>query len=241
MTDYPIINNNLAVLKDTTMQMESTVLSVIHPNIGMQPVKDASLVNQAIPGTILHINALAVNSQDKSLVLNVSAHLQKHNGVKLLKHAHAHQIHLATTVFHVHRQDNGIHKPTLVDVLHLKLNGMEQHANVQLENTGLNVSIVPHQDNGIHKQINVFVINHLPGMETTAFARNLISFTKEDAQAAQMDTHGNKIDARDANVITKIYKFWQESETINDFYVIRVFLKYLKIQWTKFGFKFLTY
>lgn len=207
MMDSETINNSLAVLKDIILPMESIVSSVTHQNIGIQSLKDVLLANLVILGITLLMNAHVVNFQDKSLVDNVSAHHQKLNGMMQPKLALVQLIHSVIIVFHVHHQDNGTHKLTLVYALLLKLNGMEPPVNAQQEDMVHNVLSALLQDIGTHKQINVFATNHLPGTETIVFVHNLTSFIKEDALTAQQVTIGYKTDAKNANAITKIWKF----------------------------------
>lgn len=153
---------------------------------------------------MLLMNAHVVNFQDKSSVQIVSAHLQKHNGVKQQKPVHAQLIHSVTTVSHAHLQDNGTHKATPVNVQLQRLNGMEPLVNAQLEDMVHNVLNAQLQDIGIHKLTNVSAINHSPGTETIVFAHNHISFIKEDVLTVPLVTIGLKTDARNVNAITKI-------------------------------------
>jgi len=60
------------------------------------------------------------------------------------------------------------------------------------------------QDTGMIKQINVFAIHHSFGTVKIVYAQHHISYTKEDVQTVQLDTNGNKIDVKNASVLSKI-------------------------------------
>ncbi len=207
MMDWAAISNNLAVLKDTTLPMESIVSSVQHLNIGIQSCKDVSLVMPDTLGTALLINAHAVKHPDKSSVAVVYVLPPKHNGMKQRRHAHVQSTLSETTVSHAHYQGNGTLKLTLVPVLPQLQYGMVQLVPVQLEDMDHHVWNVQLQDIGMLKPINVPAPCLLFGMETTVFALNPISFTKEDAQAVQLDIHGKIINAKAAHATTRIWKF----------------------------------
>jgi hypothetical protein len=91
------------------------------------------------------------------LAVNVLAHHQKPFGMKLLRHAHALQIHSVTIVPHAHHQEYGITKTILVTVYHQKLFGMELNVFAHQTDSDHHVLNAQLQDIGMSKAINVLV------------------------------------------------------------------------------------
>ncbi len=178
------------------------------------------LVNQDTHGTIILTNAHVVNYQDKLLEVNVFAHHQKLFGVNHQKHAHVQPMPMVIIVLHVHHQEYGTTKITLVIVYHQKQSGTEPNVfahQTDLDHHALNAQL---QDIGTTKAINVFVKNHSSGTELTVYAQAHISYIKEDVLNAQTDILGKITNVKLAHVPSKIYKSLEvESDTFIEFIV----------------------
>lgn len=187
--------------------MESIVLSVMHQNTGMPSHKDVLLVMLDMFGIQILMNAHVVKHPGKSLEEAVSVPHQRPNGTKQPNHAHVQSTLSETTVSHAHHQESGTLKQTHVPALHQQLNGTDQLAIVQQEDMDHHVFNAQLQDIGTLKLTNAHAPLLLFGMEKLVSALNLISFIKEDVQIAQLDTHWNKKNARNANATTRTWKF----------------------------------
>jgi hypothetical protein len=219
MTDLENINNNHAALK-ATMLLVLTVLSAMLQSIGMPSAKDVLLVNQDTLGTTLLTNVHAVNCQEPSSELTVSAHHQRPNGMVLPRPAHAHRTHSVTTVFHAQPQEFGTMEPTPVNAHHQQTSGTELNVFAQLVDMAHHVLNAQLQDIGTFKPINVFAKNPSSGTEANVFALNHSSCTKEDVLSAQTDTLGKTTNVKLAHAHSRIWKSLEpESDTFIHFIV----------------------
>ena len=176
-------------------------------------------MNQDTHGTKIFTNAHVVNYQDKLLEENVFAHHQKLSGVNQ-KHVHAQLTPMVTIVPHVHHQEYGTSKITLVTAYHQKQSGTEPNVfahQTDLDHHVLNAQL---QDIGTTKATNVFVKNHSSGTEPTVYAQAHISYIKEDVPNAQTDILGKITNVKLAHAPSRIYKSLEvESDTFIEFIV----------------------
>lgn len=175
-------------------------------------------------GMLLSTNAHAVNYQDKSSVLTVSAHHQKLNGTAPQKPAHAHQIPTVNNANHAQLQDNGTTKQTPVNAHHQPQYGTEINVFAQLEDMDQTVSNAQPQDTGTSIPTNVNAEAPSSGTVKTVSALNHISCIKEDVLNAQMDINGKTTNVKNATAPTKIWKFYKQEFESDRF--INLFQKY---------------
>jgi len=106
-------------------QQEFIASNAMNQNIGIQSIKDVPLVSLDMHGTTSLMNAHAAICQDNSLETIVHVLHQNQFGMPQVKHVHAQQMVMETTVSHALFRDNGTSKTTHVFVLLQQLNGME--------------------------------------------------------------------------------------------------------------------
>ncbi len=179
---------------------ESTVSSVMLPNIGIPSLKDVSLVSLDTLGTTLLTNAHAVKLPEALSETIVYALTQKLSGIMTQRPAHAQSIALEINVFYARPQGNGTSKTTHVSARHQQLNGTEPTVLAQQEDTDQAVLNAQPQDTGMTRRINVYAMCHSFGMVKTVSAHHHTSCIKEDAPTVQLDTNGRITDVRNANV-----------------------------------------
>lgn len=110
-------------------------------------------------GTIKHIHVIAALHLDQFKMENVFVQPQRLYGTLVLNHVNVLQIRSDKIVSSVLLPDYGTLLKTNVSVHHPKLNGINQHknVNVQLENMGILVLNVHHQDSGMKNKKVVYV------------------------------------------------------------------------------------
>ena len=179
---------------------ESTVSSVMLPNIGILSLKDVLPVSLDILGTTLLTNVHAVKLPEALLEMIVYALTQRLSGIRMQRLAHAQPTALEINAFLAQPQDNGTTRTTHVSVHHQQLNGTELTVLAQQEGTDQAVLNARPQDTGTTRQTNVCAMCHSFGTVKTVFAHHHTSYIKEDALTAPLDTNGRRTDARNVNV-----------------------------------------
>lgn len=199
MTPTANINPLTAVPEDTMLQ-ENIVSNAISPSIGIQFPKDVLFASQDTPGIQEPTNAHAVNYQEPLSTEYAHANTLNLNGSQAANDAFVHQTLSETTVYHAHHQEFGTGMPTPVHAQHHWQSGihLQENVNVQQEDTDHTVLNAHHQDTGISPIKTVSVLAHWYGTETTVYAHNHTSHTKEDALNAQTDLNGPTIPVKNA-------------------------------------------